>query len=85
MSNELVVSLAILVSVLGGGACTLILALLRKNEYLKKELLLSQENHRREVQSWQRKAFQQNQAFLLAAPHLRVDQVLEIQDTIQYL
>jgi uncharacterized protein YxeA len=85
MSNELVVILAILVSVLGGGAATLILALLRKNEYLKEQVVISQENHRRDVQQWQRKAFQQNQAFLLAARHLTIDQVEEIQDTIQYL
>lgn len=61
MSNEFVVILGLIVSVLGGGACTLVLALLRQNEYLKEEsnllaedfahlveeLALAKENHRR--------------------------------------
>ena len=47
MSNEFVVFLAIFVSALGGGACTLALALLKQNSQLKEELALSKENHRR--------------------------------------
>ena len=37
MSNVTLVVLGLVVSILGGGACTFILALLRQNEYLKKE------------------------------------------------
>ena len=38
-----------------------------------------------EIEFWKNKAFQQNQAFLLACPHLTIDQVQKIQKDIQSL
>ncbi len=116
MSNVTLVVLGLIVSILGGGACTFALALLRQNEYLKKEsAALAQdfaalveecdnaeknwvsnarssrdykvlaEERAEQVKFWNNKAYEQNQKFLLAARHLTIDQVTQIEKDIQSL
>ena len=95
MSNEFVVILGLVVFILVGGACTFVLALLRQNKYLKAEVqflgtgynALADSRDRLEVEakSWQFKAYEQNQKFLLACPHLTVAQVEQIEKDIKSL
>ena len=95
MSNELVVTLGLVASVLGGGCATWVLALLRQNQYLEDEVQsigteynnLSSAHRRLEVESknWNSKAYEQNQKFLLACGYLSADQIAQIEKDIKSL